>query len=80
MSAGSRAGRTPARRLGQASLGDLPDHVGRVLVLAQALGAPFALVLSGVTAAGEKVDPPADVTAADLDQLVDRILGGRPVA
>jgi len=55
-------------------VGDRPSTDG---LLARALGAPFALVLSGVTAAGDKVDPPADVTAADLDQLVDVILGDR---
>jgi len=58
-------------------VGDRPSTDG---LLARALGAPFALVLSGVTAAGAKVDPPADVTASDLDQLVDLLLAGQPGA
>ncbi len=55
-------------------MGDRPSTDG---LLARALGAPFALVLSGVTAAGDPVDPPADVTAADLRDLVARALGQR---
>ena len=48
-------------------VGDRPSTDG---LLARALGAPFALVLSGVTARGDPVDPPADVTASDLRELV----------
>jgi HAD superfamily hydrolase (TIGR01450 family) len=54
-------------------VGDRPATDG---LLARALGKPFALVLSGVTAAGDKVDPPADVTAVDLDHLVELLFGG----
>jgi 4-nitrophenyl phosphatase len=56
-------------------VGDRPSTDG---LLAGALGVPFALVLSGVTAAGDPVDPPADFTAADLRELVQRALGSPP--
>jgi HAD superfamily hydrolase (TIGR01450 family) len=55
-------------------VGDRPSTDG---LLARALGAPFALVLSGVTSAGDSVDPPADATAPDLRALVGRALGQR---
>ena len=48
-------------------VGDRADTDGR---FARALGYRFALVLSGVTAAGELVDPEPDVVAADLAALV----------
>jgi 4-nitrophenyl phosphatase len=57
-------------------VGDRPSTDG---LLARALGAPFALVLSGVTSAGDPVEPPADVTAADLSALVAGALG-KPAA
>ena len=53
-------------------VGDRPSSDG---LLARALGAPFALVLSGVTAAGDPVDPPADFTAPDLKGLVQGSIG-----
>lgn len=52
-----------------AMVGDRPSTDG---LFAQKLGAPFALVLSGVTAAGDPVDPPADVVAEDFFDLVSR--------
>jgi ribonucleotide monophosphatase NagD (HAD superfamily) len=52
-------------------VGDRPSTDG---LLAKALGAPFALVLSGVTAPGDPVDPPADAVASDLADLVDQAL------
>ena len=55
-------------------VGDRPSTDG---LLARALEAPFALVLSGVTSAGDPVDPPADATAPDLGALVARALGER---
>lgn len=59
-------------------VGDRPSTDG---ALAQSLGVPYALVLSGVTAEGDPVDPPADLVAADLGALVrklaeDRSAGG----
>ena len=50
-------------------VGDRPATDG---LLARALGAPFALVLSGVTAPGDRVDPPADAVAPDLAALVEQ--------
>lgn len=50
-------------------VGDRADTDGR---FARALGYRFALVLSGVTAAGDIVDPQPDVVAADLATLVDQ--------
>lgn len=50
-------------------VGDRPSTDGR---LADRLGVPFALVLSGVTAPGDPVDGPTPaVTAADLGRIVD---------
>ncbi len=48
-------------------VGDRPSTDG---LLARALKVPFALVLSGVTAPGDPVEPAADDTAADLLELV----------
>jgi 4-nitrophenyl phosphatase len=48
-------------------VGDRADTDGR---FARALGYRFALVLSGVTGAGDLVDPEPDVVAADLATLV----------
>lgn len=46
--------------------------------LARGLGARFALVLSGVTAAGHgPLDPEPDVEARDVGELVDQLLDGR---
>ncbi|MET0146168.1 MAG: HAD-IIA family hydrolase [Ilumatobacteraceae bacterium] len=42
---------------------------------AAALGCPFALVRSGVTAAGEEVDVPVAIDAPDLASVVGRIVG-----
>jgi HAD superfamily hydrolase (TIGR01450 family) len=56
-------------------VGDRPSTDG---LLARALGVPFALVLSGVTASGDPVEPPADVTAPDLGDLVQKTLGDAP--
>jgi HAD superfamily hydrolase (TIGR01450 family) len=53
-------------------VGDRPSTDG---LLARALRVPFALVLSGVTESGDPVDPPADVTAPDLRDLVQQALG-----
>ena len=54
-------------------VGDRPSTDG---ALARFLRAPFALVLSGVTApGGPPPDPAPDVTADDLGALVDRFLG-----
>jgi glycerol 3-phosphatase-2 len=57
-------------------VGDRPSTDG---LLARAIGSPFALVLSGVTAAGDRVDPPADFTAPDLKRLVEGAIGPLPV-
>lgn len=58
----------------RAVVGDRPSTDGE---LARRLGAPFALVLSGVTTADA---PPRDIepaaTAPDLARLVDMVLGG----
>jgi 4-nitrophenyl phosphatase len=48
-------------------VGDRPSTDG---LLAEALGAPFALVLTGVTATGDPIDPAAQFIAADLGDLV----------
>jgi 4-nitrophenyl phosphatase len=48
-------------------VGDRPDTDGRFAI---ALGYQFALVLSGVTRAGDRSEPPPDVVAADLAGLV----------
>jgi HAD superfamily hydrolase (TIGR01450 family) len=54
-------------------VGDRADTDGR---FARALGYRFALVLSGVTGAGDlPVEPAPDVIAADLGALVDAELG-----
>jgi ribonucleotide monophosphatase NagD (HAD superfamily) len=54
-------------------VGDRPSTDG---ALARQLGVPYALVLSGVTAAGTDYGQPApDYVAADLGALVDQILG-----
>lgn len=53
-------------------VGDRPSTDG---VFAGRLGVPFALVLSGVTAAGDPPpEPRPDVVAADLAELVERFL------
>ena len=57
-------------------VGDRPSTDG---LLARALGAPFALVLSGVTEAGDRVDPAAEETASDLIGLVKLALDRRAV-
>ena len=56
-----------------AVVGDRPSTDGR---FAERLRAPFALVLSGVTAPGQTVDPEPAVTAERLATLVERTLGG----
>jgi HAD superfamily hydrolase (TIGR01450 family) len=53
-------------------VGDRPSTDG---LLARALRVPFALVLSGVTERGDPVDPPADFTAPDLRELVQKAIG-----
>ena len=61
-------GRTDATAL---VVGDRPSTDG---ALAVALGVPFALVLSGVTASADQEPPPADFCAPDLLALVsDRL-------
>jgi HAD superfamily hydrolase (TIGR01450 family) len=56
-------------------VGDRPSTDG---ALAQQLGLPFALVLSGVTDAGSvPTNPAPDVVAADFAALVETILGHR---
>lgn len=53
-------------------VGDRPSTDG---VLAQRLGVPYALVLSGVTAPGSpRPEPAPDATASSLRELVDRYL------
>jgi HAD superfamily hydrolase (TIGR01450 family) len=52
-------------------VGDRPSTDGR---FARTLGVPFALVLSGVTHAGETFDPAPEMVAADLAALADRLL------
>jgi 4-nitrophenyl phosphatase len=63
-------------RLGTSGLmvGDRPDTDGR---FARVLGFGFALVHTGVTTAGEAVQPPPDLEAADLAALVDGLLAAR---
>jgi len=62
-----RLGATPE---GSVLVGDRPSTDG---LMARRLGVAFALVLSGVTAAGDlPVVPAPDVTAPDLATLVDR--------
>ena len=57
---------------GAVMVGDRPDTDGRFAV---ALGVPFALVLSGVTAAADlPVDPSPSFVAADLAALVGQLL------
>ena len=58
---------------GLTMVGDRPSTDG---AMARALGARFALVLSGVTKAGHgPVDPSPDCEALDLEQLVETELG-----
>ncbi|QGG95219.1 HAD-IIA family hydrolase [Actinomarinicola tropica] len=53
-------------------VGDRPDTDGRI---ARALGFEFALVLTGVTGAGDlPVDPAPDVVADDLAAVVDQMV------
>lgn len=54
-------------------VGDRPSTDGR---FAHALGAPFALVRSGVTRPGEPVDVPVALDAADLAGVTDAVLRG----
>ncbi len=55
-------------------VGDRPSTDGR---MARALGVPFALVLTGVTAAaGPDLDPPPDRVARDLRALVGQYANG----
>jgi HAD superfamily hydrolase (TIGR01450 family) len=56
----------------RAVVGDRPDTDGR---FAEALGVPFALVESGVTAPGAVVVPAPAIQAADLTAVVDALLG-----
>ncbi len=66
------------QRLGTVGVvvGDRPDTDGR---FAAAVGAPFALVLSGVTAGKDlPVQPKPDVAGADLASVVDQLLKRRP--
>lgn len=60
-------------RLGSGGImvGDRPETDGRFAV---ALGYRFALVLTGVTASPEGVDPVPDLVAPDLATLVDQLL------
>ncbi|MGH9043607.1 MAG: HAD-IIA family hydrolase [Acidimicrobiales bacterium] len=51
-------------------VGDRPSTDG---LLARALGAPFALVLSGATQSAEGADPPGDLVAADLGELAEMV-------
>jgi 4-nitrophenyl phosphatase len=51
-------------------IGDRPETDGR---FARALGYRFALVHTGVTPAGVRVDPEPDLVAADLADLVDQL-------
>jgi 4-nitrophenyl phosphatase len=61
------------RRLGDdgVMIGDRPDTDGR---FARALGYRFALVHTGVTPAGVRVDPEPDLVAADLPGLVPLLI------
>jgi glycerol-1-phosphatase len=59
-------------------VGDRADTDGR---FAAAMGAPFALVETGVTRAGEAVEPAPALRAPDLAAVADALLGGaRPWA
>ena len=51
-------------------VGDRPSTDGEFAV---ALGCPFALVRSGVTRPGDRVDVPVAIDAADLAAVVDSI-------
>jgi ribonucleotide monophosphatase NagD (HAD superfamily) len=51
-------------------VGDRPSTDG---LFAGALGCPFALVRSGVTAAGSAVDVPVAIDAADLAAVTDAL-------
>jgi HAD superfamily hydrolase (TIGR01450 family) len=55
-------------------VGDRPSTDG---CFARTLGVPFALVLSGVTRAGEAVDPVPEMIATDLAALGDQVLAPR---
>lgn len=70
-----------AERVGRVDtvVGDRPSTDG---ALARALGARFALVLSGVTSAADapRADPAADIVAPDLAALVPAGPRGRPDA
>ncbi len=70
----SRLGRRPATGGRPVVVGDLPATDG---LLARRLGYRFALVLSGVTSADQvaTAEPPADLVAPDLAELVDRLVG-----
>ncbi len=64
------------REVGEATsravmVGDRPSTDGG---FARTLGCRFALVYSGVTAAGESVDPTPDLTGADLASIADQLL------
>lgn len=65
-------------RLGSEGLmiGDRPDTDG---LFAERMGYRFGLVLSGVTTAAEAadLDPPPDLIAADVAELLDLEFGGR---
>ncbi|MGH9047560.1 MAG: HAD-IIA family hydrolase [Acidimicrobiales bacterium] len=58
----------------RAVIGDRPSTDG---LFARLLGAPFALVLSGVTSSPDGVDPRPDVVAPDLKTLVERVAAQR---
>ena len=60
---------------GAVMVGDRPDTDGRFAV---ALGVPFALVLSGVTAADDlPVEPTPSMVAVDLAALADQLLSAQ---
>jgi HAD superfamily hydrolase (TIGR01450 family) len=54
-------------------VGDRPSTDGG---FARTLGCRFALVHSGVTAAGDLVEPTPDLVGANLAAIVDQLLGG----
>ena len=57
------------------AVGDRADTDGRFAV---ALGYPFGLVLTGVTRPEDlPVTPAPELIAADLETLVEEVLGGR---
>jgi ribonucleotide monophosphatase NagD (HAD superfamily) len=60
-------------------VGDRPDTDGK---FAAAIGAPFALVLTGVTAKSDlPVEPSPQVVGDDLASVVDQLLAGnRPAS